>query len=201
MEAVINFFPEELIREKYVEHFKKLSEKRENEWWVTDLVRCHKRRELQMRFKEFFIVTPSEILGDLIHKALLIELGLRFGCKIEQEFEKEIDNYIVKGRVDALCGDLVVEVKYMRDFQGNKPLPHHVEQVKLYMWLTGAKKGLLIYVTPNRIVKYLVNEPYGEEEIRALFLATRTPKWDWECDYCEYAQFCEKRISKSSKHG
>jgi len=153
------------------------------------------------------------ILGKLVHfglQKLLMELQeaglLDFKILgVEVELEKTINierNGLpvivhVKGRADIIAeknGEkLVVEIKTAKgDY--NIPAPHHLEQLRIYMNMAGAGKGMLIYVTPDRIAEYPVDKPLSDFELQKLvqeFYSRKGPRYDWECQYhCPYAVLC-----------
>ena len=206
-------FPIDYIREKIGEQIKKASEKKEDELWVTDLIYC----PLKRAYTEKLMIeingnkvppviaeqldTPSLVIGDLIHRGL--EEWLREkGCQTEEEVEKTVTvklseeekTFKIRGRIDAICGDTVVEIKYMRDIKQNKPLQHHILQTQLYMWLAEKTEGLIIYVSPTGILSYNIRSPYTEPQVRIEIAGAvsmlRIPRYEWECRYCPFQMIC-----------
>ena len=130
----------------------------------------------------------------------LVETFGSEAVKTEVEYEREVivDNvsYIVKGRIDAIVGDNVVEIKTSRS-DINIPHPHHVQQVRVYLWLTGLRRGLLVYLTPERIAEFYIETPASDGEIidliRSIIAGEPAPRYSWECNYCAYSSLCPRK--------
>ncbi len=176
----------------------------EKELYVTDLVRCPLKIEYEIKYPELVIqqaYSPPTILGDVVHKGLenlLIEaksLNLIDGeVNIEVEGSKSIEEYIIKGRIDAIIVKkdgrrIGVEIKYTKSDMG-LPLQHHVLQVKIYNWLFDLSETILIYLTPDRITEYRVEERIDEYELLSLITSKQAPRWSWECSYCVFSILC-----------
>jgi len=185
---------------------KKLEEKLENEIYVTDLVYCPLKYYFQKKFREITLAesfNPVTIYGEVVHvgiEEVLKEILGSNNVKTEVEYEKNIEvegkSYIVKGRVDAIIGDYLIEIKSSRS-DANIPHKHHIQQLRLYLWLTGFKKALLLYITPNRISQYFVTEPASDGEvsdlIRSLLAQSPAPRYSWECTYCPFSIVCSNK--------
>ena len=204
-------FPLEYLRERILDEIRRYTEKAENVFWVTELIYCPLRRKYMEQLTVTVdgkkippviaeqLDTPSLVLGDLIHRGLEQWLGEK-GCEVEKEVEREIEvedkKYIIRGRVDAICGDTVIEIKYARDLKSDKPLQHHVQQVQIYMWMTGLREGKIIYVTPSRLLCFDVKAPYQEPQVALLVQETLrgepAPRHEWECQYCPFQAICPR---------
>jgi CRISPR/Cas system-associated exonuclease Cas4 (RecB family) len=92
-----------------------------------------------------------------------------------------------------------IEVKYLTSLE-SVPREHHVLQLRIYLWLVGKAKGELTYVSPQGVKSYSVNTPLTDEEIIQLIGEEKTPRWEWECGYCEYKQFCNKTKDAKPKN-
>ncbi len=184
--------------------------RKEKEFYVTDLVRCPLKMEYELKYPELVlqqIYNPSTILGDAVHKGIeqiLVEakdLKLLDGSvEIEVEGSKKVDDYVVKGRIDAIIyrdneQRIGVEIKYARSDLG-LPLQHHVMQVKIYNWLFDLNETILIYLTPDRITEYRVNERVDEYEILGLITSRQAPRWGWECSYCVFSVLCPNKRTR-----
>ena len=200
---------QEILYKLRLEDAKKHSRK-EKEFYVTDLVRCPLKMVYELKYPELVlqqIYNPSTILGDVVHKGIeqiLIEakdLKLLDGrVEIEVEGSKKVDDYVVKGRIDAIIyrdnGQRIgVEIKYARSDLG-LPLQHHVMQVKIYNWLFDLNETILIYLTPDRITEYRVNERVDEYEILGLITSRQAPRWSWECSYCVFSVLCPNKRTR-----
>ncbi len=176
----------------------------ENEYYVSDLTRCPRKIEYEKNFPELVLnqaYDPTLLLGDIVHLGLEAFLKKIFGegilkgiLGVEVEKKRSIGKYTIRGRIDALIelesGERMgVEIKYSRRDIG-LPHQHHVLQVKIYNWLYDLPKSILIYITPNRITEYDIEEKVSEEEILLLIEDEKSPRWPWECQYCRFAILC-----------
>jgi len=196
-----------LYRWRIEEARKRLEEKGENEIYVTELVLCPLKPRFQRMYRELALAhsfSPLALLGEFAHigiERVLREILGEDVVKVEVEYERgvEVDgrSYVIKGRVDAIVGDTVLEIKTSRS-DANIPYQHHVQQLRIYLWLTGFSKGLLLYVTPERLVEYPVTDPASDGEIldavRSIEVGEPAPRYPWECQYCPYAQLCPRRV-------
>jgi len=143
---------------------------------------------------------PATLTGHLVHLGTYAVFRQFFDADFEVETEREIDGIKVKGRIDVVLKEgIVVDVKFMRSSTERKPLEHHIEQLRLYLWLTELERGVLLYITPDGIYEHTVDVPYTDEQVRALLHEEQAPKWDWECSYCNWAGFCEKKVRRERK--
>ncbi|KSW11908.1 CRISPR-associated protein Cas4 [Pyrodictium occultum] len=170
--------------------------------YVTDLVSCSYKRVMRLQFPLLsFRFEPSLVLGDLVHAglgSLLASRGWETEVPIERKYIIDGEEYILKGRIDLLKRNddgkphTIVEIKTSRELPENSPREHHIMQLRIYMELTGAKRGYLLYVTPDRLVEFEV-EP-SSVDVEALLRETiynlRAPRYDWECRYCSYRKIC-----------
>lgn len=183
--------------EDYKEHLKDLTNP--NVVYVTDLVSCSQKRVFRQKYPELtFRFDPIALLGILVHRGLeelLKEYGFQSEVEVVREVKVNDKNYIIKGRVDALNEDCVVEIKTARSDIG-LPHEHHIGQLQIYLNLLNRNKGVLIYITPDRIVEF----PVEKEEINMNELLKETlenskhPRWEWECRYCMFAKICPYKV-------
>ena len=196
-----------LYRWKIEDARRRLESKAENELYVTDLVLCPLKPKFQRMYRELALAhsfAPLALMGEFAHMGLERVLQEILGedvVKVEVEYERDIAvngrSYVIKGRIDAIVGDTVLEIKTGRS-DANIPHQHHVQQVRLYLWLTGLRKGVLLYVTPERLVEYPITDPASDGEVmdavRSVLSGEPAPRYQWECQYCPYAQLCPKRL-------
>ncbi|AOL16304.1 CRISPR-associated protein Cas4 [Sulfolobus sp. A20] len=196
----------ELLLKKKLEEY--LSHSKEtNTLYVTDLIRCPKKIKYEEEYKELAIsqvYEPSTLLGDLVHAGLESFIKTNLNAEVEVENEKELQvsgkAYKIKGRADAIVNindqKVVIEIKSARSDRG-LPRLHHKMQLQIYLWLFEAKKGILTYITPDRITEYEVNDPLDESTIIRLIEDTITmrgvPRFDWECRYCIFSIICPSK--------
>ncbi|BDC00171.1 CRISPR-associated protein Cas4 [Saccharolobus caldissimus] len=185
--------------EDYLSHTKD-----QNTLYVTDLVRCPRKVKYESEYKELAInqiYEPFTLLGDLVHMGLEGLLKDRFNAEIEVEKEKEVQAlgkpYKIKGKADAIITDkgekIVIEIKSSRSDRGIPHL-HHKLQLQIYLWLFEVKRGILVYITPDRITEYEINEAMDDSTIIRLVEDTITlrssPRFEWECKYCIFSVLC-----------
>jgi len=193
------------MRQKYIEERERLREKFENDrkklFFVHELCECSEKRKMRLRFPEVEKATtynPRFALGQLVEEAL----KQRFKNENDNIYVKELtaDNeiYAVSGMVDIIDPETQtpIEIKYQTSLH-KSPHEHHIFQTKLYLWLLNAKYGEIIYVSPEGLKAYAVDEPLTDEEVLALIKNVKAPRWqEWECKYCPYQQFCNKATAK-----
>lgn len=197
---------------KIAEARKRLEEKLENEIYVTDLIYCPLKYRFQRLYKELAIgaaFSPAALYGEIIHQGLEKLLQTLFGVdnvKIEVEYERYVrtdfdgNTYTVKGRVDAVIGDYVIEIK---SSSSDKNLPHepHITQAKIYLWLSNLSKALLLYITPSRVVEFRVMGAVSDEElvrlVESVIIGQPAPRYSWECRYCIYSILCPRKMTSA----
>lgn len=196
-EPVVHVTP--IIYRRVVEEFRgRLNElSNPNVIYVTDLVSCSNKWFMRLTYPELTLrFEPVLLIGRVIHEGLtriLEEEGYVKEYEVSAKFTVDSKEYLVKGRVDAYNPKdrVVVEIKSTRMFRGS-PLEHHVLQLRIYMELLGADRGILVYLSPNAIVEYAVErseifvEKYVEETVRN----TVHPRWVWECNKCLFNKLC-----------
>ncbi|MCH4814215.1 MAG: CRISPR-associated protein Cas4 [Saccharolobus sp.] len=197
-----------LLKKKLEEQLSHVKE--ENTIYVTDLVKCPRKVKYESEYKELAIsqvYTPSAILGDILHLGLENLLKENFSAEAEVETQREIQVegrvYKIKGKADAIIKNnsgeiIIIEIKTSRSDKG-LPLIHHRMQLQIYLWLFNTKKGILIYITPDRIAEYEINEPLDEATIVRLAEDTITlrnsPRFNWECKYCIFSVICPAKLT------
>lgn len=165
--------------------------------YVTDLVSCTHRFHLRTQYPELTLVfEPSAVLGNVAHwgvEALLREKGIDVEVEVSRTISVDGVEYVVKGRLDAVdkASGTVIEIKTARSAV-NLPKEHHVKQLNIYLSLTGLDRGVLVYITPDKVVEYSFSrEPVDlESEVRDLVEDRRHPRYAWECAYCIYKKLC-----------
>lgn len=192
-------FITEIIYSKIMgEQLRRLSElKNPNTIYVTDLVSCTHKYHLRRRFPELTIVfEPSAVLGDLAHwglEKILSERGVKTEVDVLKYVQLGNEIYLVKGRVDALdeSRGVVIEVKTSKSAL-NLPREHHVRQLNFYLEITGFGEGVLVYITPEKILEYeVLKQPLNiENEVIELLNNEHHPRYTWECGYCTYRKIC-----------
>ncbi|WP_440059065.1 CRISPR-associated protein Cas4 [Thermogladius sp. 4427co] len=176
--------------------------------YVTDLVSCHHKFHMRKQYPELTIsFEPSAIMGNLIHLGLE-SIVRNHGFIPEYQVEKHIEIggaiYILKGRVDAYNPDTreVLEIKSVKTFQG-EPYRHHLDQLNIYLNMLNASRGILLYISHDRIVEFEVKSVHVdlEEELKKLVYDETHPKYTWECRYCPFRKLCPYRREEAEGEG
>jgi len=199
-----------LYKKKLEDYYSHVKE--ENVFYVTDLIRCPLKVKFEREYKELAlseVFTPAGILGELVHRGLESILKIEgYKAEVEVEKEKSVEvegrNYIIRGRADVILRreenineGLIIEIKTARRDEGI-PQKHHMMQLRLYLWLFEFNKGVLLYITPDRITEYLVEGALDtatvirlvEENIRL----SPAPRYVWECSYCIFSKLCPNKV-------
>ena len=193
---------------KYIESREELRVKYQKEGkiflFVHELCECSYKRKMRQRFPEIEraeTYNPRFAVGQLIEEAL----KSRFQNKGSHIYTKELvvngKTYVISGMIDIIDPEskTPIEVKYQTYLQG-KLYEHHVLQLRLYMWLVNAKRGELLYVSPEGLKSYIVRKPLTDREVIRLIQEEKAPRWnEWECYCCPYQQFCSKSNCKHRK--
>lgn len=146
-----------MIREEIIKAYRKMQEqhppKKENEIYVTELLHC------TLRPKDETPTIPL-IRGTAIHEGL--EKLLKEYGELEIEFEKEVrkqyGEYVLIGRLDGVTKDgTIIEFKSVSK-PPEFPYEQHIYQVLIYMIMTGAQQGLIVYIGSNEIEEFLVKK-------------------------------------------
>lgn len=199
---------QEILSIIYNEYMKELFEKLEESKdpsiiYVTDLVACTHKYHLRHLFPELTIrFEPAAILGDLVHAGLeniLEKKGFKVELSIEHKYKIEGREYVLKGRIDAYNEEKgeIVEIKTSRTTQ-NLPREHHVYQLQIYLNILNADKGILVYITPERLLEfYIKREKIDIKPLIKMIIEDRVhPKWGWECKYCYFQKICPYRVTE-----
>lgn len=169
--------------------------------YVTDLVSCSHKRRMRLEYPELTLkFEPQLVLGDLLHEGLeriLEEQGYRREVEVVAEYEVLGTRVTLKGRVDAVGDDAVVEIKTGRSGQ-SLPHDHHILQLQVYLNLLGMDRGILVYITPDRMAEYEVDrDPIDIKMlVEETLLDVKHPRWHWECRYCVFSKMCPHRVEQ-----
>lgn len=168
--------------------------------YVTELTQCLRKSW----YARAMGIPPADekivvlLLGDDVHYLINSQFPLGEG---EKSFEKEYNGVRVRGRVDRIVGSTILEFKTISRLP-QEPLPHHVEQMQLYFWLSDSSKGFLVYVAKTNGGIRVFEVERDEETIKmllekAVMLSDSLkkgeppdPEKSWLCDYCEFRAQC-----------
>ncbi len=173
--------------------------------FVTELTQCLRKSW----FNRAFSSPPGDekivvlVLGDDVHYLMNTQFPLGEG---EYSVEKEYKGVIIKGRIDRVVGDVIVEFKTASRLP-DEPYEMHLDQLQLYLWLSGRKRGFIVYVskTNGKIKVFEIDRDDERIDIlleKALAFSNclkegkaPLPEPGWLCKVCEYVEHCS--IDKS----
>jgi CRISPR/Cas system-associated exonuclease Cas4 (RecB family) len=141
------------VYRKRQEEFKPESD---NEIWVSWLSECQVKREQ---------VTEDNANPYWLIRGIVTHIGVQTFLKDEVadvekkvEYPIEVDGkqYVLKGSIDVVLKDgTIVELKTSRRNPGVF-YPQHVFQLQLYMFMLNVERGLLVYLTPDDAIEYMI---------------------------------------------
>ncbi|MEM1612931.1 MAG: CRISPR-associated protein Cas4 [Desulfurococcaceae archaeon] len=174
--------------------------------YVTDLVLCTHKFHMRKHYPELTLTfEPVVALGSIAHwgmETLFKEKGIEVEVEVSRTIRLDDKVYTIKGRVDAIdrAGGVVIEVKTARSSMGI-PKEHHIKQLNIYLELTGFEQGILVYITPDKVVEYSVTrKPIDLElEARGLVEDCYHPRYSWECTYCVYRKLCPYYVPEQQR--
>ncbi len=177
---------------------------RENQFAVYEVLEC-KSKVMFTRSLPYTIVntiiSPSSIIGMLLHEGFGVVFSEEYAgyCKIYSK-EVEVDGvkYVINGWPDYYDGRKIIELKYT-GHPVKEPEQKHVQQVRMYMWLTGAKIGYLLYITPRKVYEFEITDPMTDTEVVELLRNWTSPRDPSECSQCMFRSVCPYCIDKVEK--
>ena len=194
---------------EFKERFKKVKEYKGILIWVSALTQCPRKWLYMLKFPEAvqYQFKGSLAIGKVAHMGLESIIKDNLSCLSYKRVENEVEvkkevvlddgrKVLITGRVDSVAyrddEKILYEIKTAKSDIGI-PHGHHILQLKIYMNILGSSKGILVYLTPERITEYEVKEPVSNEELKRLissFLKFKGPLYSWECSYCIFSSIC-----------
>ncbi len=168
-------------------------------------------------------------LGNIMHDFVVDVLESRKTPDVElvkSEFPLRLDGkgFVISGRVDNLIlvrssgKEILVEVKSTADVGSvQEASEHNKMQLQLYMYITGIKHGILLYVDKKNLQSKIFKVEYDEDEAERIverfgllhrFLTEgRLPEPEarakqedlWQCRFCEFRERCYAATPSSEK--
>jgi CRISPR-associated exonuclease Cas4 len=181
-------------------------ERGEREIYVTDVAKCLRKAYYSIvRPKE---IAPQTLTGRLLHEAFSRNLQRSLPLFFEVGFALGLENgWVLRGRCDAIAGDEVYEFKFTRSIGKAKENAGYYLQLQLYCYAFRAKKGYLVLIDRDTFdMEFVEVQPdaYVAERLidDAKYLCEclekrevperLSPRFDGECEYCDYADLCFK---------
>lgn len=211
-----------MIKELIDEQTKLLNEETKHthakrSFWASDARKCLRKIYYSFKHSDEAEEFETRILrvfqnGNDVHERLAKYLE-KAGVLEAEEVELPKNDYKISGRVDAMLKDgTLVEFKSINVRSMAKPIPEHVGQLQLYLFLMGdtlkgKRKGSLIYeCKPNqKIFEFemeldmdIINEILdGFDKVDVALKAECPPERDpslnkrfYPCKYCNYSDVC-----------
>jgi CRISPR/Cas system-associated exonuclease Cas4 (RecB family) len=183
-------------------------ERGEREIYVTDVTKCLKKAYYSiLRQKE---IAPQAIIGKLLHEAFAKSLQQALPLFFEVGFALGLENgWVLKGRCDAIAGDIVYEFKFTRSISKAKENVGYYLQLQLYCYAFRAKKGYLVLIDRDTFgMEFIEVQPdvYVAERLieDAKYLCEclekrevpgkLSPRFGGECEYCDYVDLCSAEV-------
>ncbi len=174
---------------------------RPNSYAVYEVLECKAKVEFTRALPYTIINTiiiPSSLIGLLVHEGfgtVFSEKCSQF-CKI---YSKEIDvdgqKYVINGWPDYYDGSKIIELKFTTH-PVKEPESRHIQQVRMYLWLTGAREGYLLYMTPRKLYEFKIDNPMNDGEVVELIRNWSSPRDPSECAQCMFKSVCPYSIEK-----
>lgn len=197
--------------EEIIEEFDKgrhiHTEKSGNEFNTTELFACKRKLELQRegkkpvkpeRIKDMPNFMRQGLLSNFVHDSVertLASVGWFIPDKSVEGFEKRFGKYTIHCKPDALLRDYdnrawkeLIEIKCPIIYK--YPPDSHMFQVGIYMNITGAEKGTLIYLNHNGFVSISCDR-MDDDDVLWLIENWDSPNFAKECENCWYRDYCD----------
>lgn len=152
--------------------------------------------------------------GDHMHQLIMGALTSTRDIHLVASEVKIPPQEIISGRADAIVSDgkdlYVLDIKSMNSMifrSMEEPKEENVQQIQLYLYYFGIKKGILLYVNKDNLeLKEFIfdyNETEAESLVKSLdflknqidsnIIPTRLPDYpeNWQCRYCQYKEICK----------
>ncbi len=168
----------------------------ENVWYVRELCGCSRKHFLRVKYPWLSlksIFSNEAIFGEIVHKGLENILKNCDSKYIEKKFRVNGKNIVLKGKIDALCNNVIYEFKTTRRIL-NKPIKSHEKQILIYMELLNIEKGYIIYIntiTGKFMCFEIKKQKLDLESLLKAYIENCVEAEEWECNFCEYSLVCE----------
>jgi len=174
---------------------------RENSYAVYEVLECKAKVEFTRSLPYTIVSTfmsPSSIIGLLVHEgfgSIFSDVCSTY-CKVYSK-EVEVDGvkYVINGWPDYYDGYRVIELKYT-SHPVKEPENRHIQQVRMYLWLTEARKGYLLYITPRKVYEFEIDNPMTNEEVVELIKNWTSPRDPSECTQCIFRSVCPHSVER-----
>jgi len=172
--------------------------------FVHELLECAQKREMRRRFPEVEaagLYNPRFVVGWIVEEGIKALLGVREEQHYwEREVEVDGRRVVIAGGIDARDPETgrVLEIKYMSGLYGS-PWEHHKLQLGIYCWGVGEEVGELWEISPKGVV-FIEVPALSDGDVKGIVAeyldGGRSPRWNWECDLCDFEPWCPLSVSK-----
>ncbi len=159
---------------------------------VYELIGCRQRAIFNRSLPHVVVagsVKPNVIVGELVHEGIEKILGVE-----EKVYSKKIVvdgvEYTINAQPDYFDGEILIDFKFTTMRPESLPHEKHIMQIRLYKWVTGAKRAFIVYITPRGLLEYEEDGCYSDEDVKNLIKTWTSPRFPWECSSCEYSGYC-----------
>ncbi len=165
----------------------------ENTYAVYEVLECKAKAKFMRAMPHMIVstlVNPSSLIGLLLHEGLNEILRQENRTRV---FTKSVNvnntAFRINGWPDYYDGGKVIEIKFTTR-PISEPEQRHVQQTRMYMWLTDVMEGYLIYITPRRVVEFKIESPMTDDEVVKVIKEWSSPRYDNECTTCPFRTIC-----------
>jgi CRISPR-associated exonuclease Cas4 len=184
-----------LLERKLKEEHRNLGRKL---FFVHELCECSYKKIMREKFPDLelaLIYNPRFVVGLIIENEIRQRISGSKVTKVVSIKGLNNEDIVISGEPDIITENKIIEVKYQTVIQ-DLPLKHHVLQLELYLWLFGYDNGTLLYVSPEGIKSFEVKSRLTNDDVISLIKDEKIPRWEWECSYCIFNQFCSYSVKK-----
>lgn len=208
----------EIIDKYYLDREKDKDKRERRHFYISQAGKCP--RAIFFKFKNIPEKEPeANILrlfehGDHMHQLIMGALTSTRDIHLVASEVKIPPQELISGRADAIVSDgqdlYVLDIKSMNSmiFKAlEEPKKENIQQIQLYLYYFGIKKGILLYVNKDNLelkefifdydqaqAESLVkNLNFLKKQIDSGIVPSRINDYpeNWQCRYCQYKEICK----------
>lgn len=208
-EVVKNLFERYLLSNNKLEDTKHLPLK-ENEFFAGSSGQCSRALYFSKKIKTEVTIDSLKIfcIGNLLHD--FVQSQIFSSGKSEVPIVIEENGIKIRGRLDYLLGDVIYEIKTIKELNYvlDEPKDEHRRQLNIYLKSQNLKNGVLLYIEKNSLktVEHIIvfNQKLFDDSMRQFelvyksILEKKPPERlenypdNWKCRYCSFRNFCQE---------
>jgi CRISPR-associated exonuclease Cas4 len=160
-----------------------------------EITGCSLKSEFAKKFSELDVAAsfnPKMMVGEIVEYGIEKFMQSLGYTKFNDVLIMDIGDVVIAGSPDYISSDkkTLVDVKYSYNPVTRE---HHIDRMRIYLTLSNADRGILLYISPFGVKSYEVKEKMDISEIKTRITFVSIPRYLWECKYCTYADFCPQR--------